>query len=796
MGNKICFDNDWKWILGDLSPHEPTDGWGGAKARAYDFGAAAYDFDDSEWKSIDIPHDFVIEGDYTKKAPHDDQMQNIPEMGSIDSRHFAAGCLESGVAWYRKRFEIPKEMESRRVYIFFDGVYRNSTVYLNQYYIGNHASGYSGFYYDITDFVNYGGENIIAVRVDARGREGWWYEGGGIYRHVWLEYKDSIAFEPYSVFVNAVPDLQNGTADINISLTAENYRLDKAKATVTAQIQDANGNDVGNAQESINISAWDSCRLSLNVMLKSAHLWDLESPYMYNAAVRIYSDGTLCDEENISFGIRKLDFDADTGFYLNGKSVRIKGLCLHYDHAGVGIGIPEDIHRYRINQLKSIGANAIRSSHYPAAPELLDICDREGMLVFEETRRMSSAPEDLECLKSMVIRGRNHPCVFLWGIGNEEIFSQHRPEMARATVTMKALINRLDGTRPVTAAVVCWDGKERFSTAQAYIPVTKNLDIMGFNYCKTAWDDYHERVPNQPVIITEASSNSWTRGCYESDESISQYYIYDADNEQKIKCAKKAVKKDVAEDEWAYFAERPYLSGIFLWTGMDYRGEPTPLTYPAVYSQFGIFDYCGFPKDNSYYYKAWWSDEPVLHIFPHWNHTNGEKISVYCYSNLDEVELLVNGKSYGKKTIIKNRYLTWDNVIYEDGEVCARGFKNGSIALTKTVQTTGSAYKIEMSPYSPSTNVGDVVIITVKINDKNGLLVPTADNEIHFEIENGKFIGTGNGNPCSHESDKLPTRRAFNGLCMLLVRADQKGKMVIRAAAEGIEAAKLTIIAE
>lgn len=369
----------------------------------------------------------------------------------------------------------------------------------------------------------------------------------------------------------------------------------------------------------------------------------------------MYHNKSVYDEYTVSFGIRDIRFDCESGFYLNGKNIKIKGLCCHHDHAGMGIAVTESVNEYRIQRMKSMGANAIRSSHYPASPELLDICDREGMLVFEETRRMSSAPEDIERLKSMIKCDRNHPSIFLWGIGNEEIFSQHRSETVLTTLTMKAEIQKLDPTRPVTSAVVCRDGEQRYDNARIYMDVTKNLDVMGFNYCESAWDDYHMQIPNQPVIITEASSNSGTRGCYSTDESKGHYCIFDDENISKCKSGKKAVKKNVGESAWKKVAASDYLSGIFLRTGMDYRGEPTPPGYPAVYSQFGIFDYCGFPKDNYYYYKSWWQGDNVLHIFPHWNFSDkiGKTVSVYCCSNLDEAEIFVNGKSYGKKTYRK-----------------------------------------------------------------------------------------------------------------------------------------------
>lgn len=783
---RVNIDEGWKFFPGDLPPKDSTDGWGGAKARAYSFGAAAESFDDSRWRMVDIPHDFVVEGDYTQKKAQGSDMREIPEMESIDSRHFAGGSLEGGVAWYRRHFDLLPEYAGKRIYIHFDGAYRNSTVYLNEYYIGRYESGYTGFYYDITDFVNIGAENLLAVRVDAQGREGWWYEGGGIYRPVWLEIKENLSAAYNGVFVYSTVDLERKSAVLHIRTEIENKCLEDSEVMVEQLLYDSDKNEIFRTENAVRLPAWDNTLCTQRMELSDIRLWDLETPYLYRLQTNIYAGGKQTDSVRTKFGIRDIGFDADKGFFLNGKNVKIKGLCCHHDFAGLGIAAAANtgVQEYRIARMKSMGANAYRSAHHMPADELLEICDRMGMLVFDETRRMSSAPEDLACLRTMVRHARNHPSVFLYGIGNEEIFSQHRAETQRTTITMSAEIRKLDPTRPVTAAVVCWNGKERFDNAAEYTAVTKHLDVMGFNYCKTAWDDYHERVPGQPVIITEAGSNSGTRGCYGTNESAGQYYILDEENCGKCKSAQKAQKKDAGESEWQYFAQREYLAGIFLWTGFDYRGEPTPLSYPAVYSQFGIFDYCGFPKDNFYYYKSWWTGKPVLHIFPHWNLADkiGERIQVHCYSNLDEAELLINGRSYGKKKTAPNWYLTWEDVLYETGEAVVRGYKDGKEVMVKTVKTTGSPYKIELVPYKAAVAAGETAIINVRIADKNGNTVPTADNELFFTVGGaGRFLGTGNGNPGSHESDKLPVRRAFNGLCQLLVKAADAGVIQIAA---------------
>lgn len=780
MRTKTSFDNDWKFYQGDLYPQKPTDNWGGAKAHGYLKGAVTFDFDDSDWRSVTLPHDFVSEGKYCFDAGGNSDMLDIPEMESIDSRLFAGGCLEGGVAWYRKKFTL-SESDDRRVYIHFDGIYRNSTVYVNEYFVGTYASGYSDFYYDIIDFLNLDGENVIAVRVDATEREGWWYEGGGIYRHVWLEVTDSVHIEPHGLFASAEKiDLEQHISVVRLCYNICSRAFEDKDIRIEVEISDDEGETVSELNRMLPVKAWGKIEYCEKMFVENVKLWSLENPYMYTASVRLYEKEALIDEYSVKFGIRDIHFDADKGFFLNGEHIKIKGVCCHHDHAGVGIAIPDSVNEYRIKRLKEMGANAFRSSHYPASPELLDICDRLGMLVFSETRRMSSAPEDLECLRSMVKRGRNHPSIFLWGIGNEEVFSQHRKETARTTNTMMAEIKQLDPTRPITSAVVCWDGVQRYDNAEKYVEVTKNLDVMGFNYCQTAWDDYHKRMPNQPIIVTEESSNSWTRGCYNTDESKGLYYAFDDENYDKCQSKAKAVRKNMGEEAWKAVAERDYLAGMFVWTGIDYRGEPTPLKGAAVYTQFGIFDYCGFPKDNYYYYKSWWTDEDVLHIF-----FDGK--NVYCYSNMDEVELFADGKSYGRKVMEKNWYLEWENIECKD--ITAKGYRNGELVMEKTIQQAGKPYKIKIEPYSETVKKGDTAIFNISILDENNLLVPDADNELIFEVEGGTLLGTGNGNPGDHDSEKTNKRHAFNGLCQVFVRADKENEITLTVKSDGLETA-------
>ena len=795
---KTLFNQDWIYYVGDLAPRSNTDGWGGAKARAYSRGAAARKLDDSRWKKVTLPHDFVSEGEYTRKTAENKEMTAIPEMESIDSRLFAGGSLEGGVCWYRKHFILPED--EKRVLLHFDGIYRDSTIYINEYYVESHSSGYTPFVVDITDFVNFGEENLIAVRVNSTGREGWWYEGGGIYRNVWLDVREDVYIEPWGVRVDYSVDVEKRHAEIAVETELTSKALEDAEVRIEhiiyacgksgqGEVKENTGEILGEVSATVTIESWNSGKFTQRLSMDNITLWDTENPYLYRIVTKVYRDNVLIDETGDNFGIRQITFDADKGIFLNGRNIKIKGLCCHQDHAAVGIASYRDVWEYRLKQMKSMGMNGFRSAHHAADEIVLNLCDELGILVMGETRRMSSARDDVEAIRTLVKKDRNHPSIFIWNIGNEEIFSQDRVETRRTTITLRKEIQKLD-SRPITSAVVCWNGVERFTTAEKYEHVTQELDVMGFNYCKTAWEPYHQSRPTQPIIITEASANSSTRGCYETDESAGQYYIFDSGNESKCKSGKKAVKKDMAEAEWKQFAESDYLGGIFLWTGMDYRGEPTPLAYPSVYSHFGIFDYCGFEKDNYFYYKSWWQEEPVLHLLPHWTHPGKEgcELNVYCYSNLEEVELFVNGKSYGKKPMEKNWYLGWDKVLYEPGELKAVGYRKGEQVLEAKVETVNAPYTLKLTPVKEKVALRDgTAIFNVDVLDDKGRVVPYANNQVKVNVFGaGVLMGTGNGNPGDHDCEKLPVRCAFNGKLQVVVRPVEKGEIMLTVTAVGL----------
>jgi len=501
---------------------------------------------------------------------------------------------------------------------------------------------------------------------------------------------------------------------------------------------------------------------------------------MYRLVTTVSASAAEADRYETPFGIRSVRFDPDNGFFLNGKRVEIKGTCNHQDHAGVGCALPDRIHSFRIEKLKGMGSNAYRTSHNPVAPELLDAADRLGMLVLSETRTMSSSPEGLSQLERLIRRDRNHPSVVLWSLGNEEP-EQGEPRGARIVRTMRRLVRRLDPSRLVTVAMDKHWGKG----------ISGSVDVQGFNYLSDGpeMDEFHKRFPKQPTIGTEVASTLATRGIHSTDKERSYFSAYDVNAPEW---------GAVAEHWWKTYADRPWVAGGFVWTGFDYRGEPTTYAWPCVNSAFGILDTCGFPKDDYFYYQAWWSGKPTLHLLPHWNwpEREGQEIEVWCHTNLERVELLLNGRSLGTQEVPHNSHLCW-KVKYAPGVLEARGFQNGRRVLTARRETVGQAAGIVLVPdrQAISADGEDVAMIEVRVVDQEGRVAPQADNEITFRVSGaGKLIGVGNGNPTSHEADKGQIRRAFNGLCQAIVQAAREaGEIRVEAESPGLKPAVLMI---
>jgi beta-galactosidase len=744
----LLFDFGWKFFQGHATDPARDLDFGkdqGDFAKSGEFAFATEKFDDSKWRSLNLPHDWAVELPFV----HDDQLQ------SHGYKPLGRSYPETSVGWYRRTFDIPKEDVGRRISVLFDGAFRDALVFLNGYFIGRNDNGYAPFRFDLTDFLNYGGKNYLVVRMDASFGDGWFYEGAGIYRHVWLIKTDALHLGQWESYVR--PSVKGNAAILNLGTIVRNEGSEEERCRVRWQILDAAEKVVATAEsahESIEPDGYSS--FTAITKLANPALWSPQSPNLYSSVVTVESNGEPRDAERVSFGIRDIQWDADKGFFLNGKSVKIKGTCNHQDHAGVGAALPDRLQWYRVGVLKEMGGNAIRTSHNMATPELVAACDRLGMLMMCETRQMSSNAEGLAQLELMVKRYRNSPSIILWSMGNEEWTMMFQPQGVRVIDDMIARTHELDPTRLCTAAV-----NTAFKT---HFP--EHLDVMGYNYNLKEIDEWHKAHPKKPCVGSETASTVSTRGVYLTDKLRNWVSAYDLNHTDW---------SELAEEWWKFYAAREWLAGGFAWTGFDYRGEPTPYGWPSINSQFGIVDMCGFPKDNFYYYKAWWGSEPVLHLFPHWNweQREGEPISVWVHSNLDSVELFLNGKSHGSQKVEPLTHLEW-KVKYEPGVLEARGAKDGKVMLTEKHETTGEPASIRLTADRTEINADseDVAILRVEVLDKDGRAIPTADSMISFKVTGeGRLIGMGNGDPNCQESDKEPRRSLFNGLAQVIVQS-------------------------
>jgi len=742
---RLLLDSNWHFAFGhasdlakDFDPVPFNNNNYFAKAGNA-VGAAALDFDDRAWRTLNLPHDWAAELPFDSKGS-----------ASHGSKAIGKYFPQNSVGWYRRAFTVPNADLGKKISLEFDGVFRDSIVWVNGFHLGEESSGYASFSYDISDYLNYGGNNVIAVRVDASLEETWSYEGAGIYRHVWLAKTAPLHVARWGTFVTS--EVAANSAAVTVRATIANDAPKDAACALGQSILDAAGKTVATGEiKGLSLKPGAQAEFPTTLAVPSPTLWSLETPYLYKLVTTVTSGRTVVDRYETPFGIRTVRFAANDGFFLNGQRVELKGLCLHQDHAGVGAAVPDELSDWRLAQLKKMGANAIRTGHCQPAPEFLDQCDRQGMMVMDETRRAGVNPAQLSGLESMMRRDRNHPSVVVWSLGNEEFGIEGNAKGQRVVQTMQTFAQALDPSRRFTMAISGgWGNGSSLS-----------IDIMGYNYWNHGnTDDYHAKFPLQPSVGTEDGSTFGTRGVYFTDAAHQHSATYDA---------AKVSPATYAEQTWSHYAPRPYLSGLFVWTGFDYRGEPGPdYTWPAIGAQFGVHDLCGFPKDLFYYYQSWWQDQPVLHLLPHWNWPGkeGQEIITYCLSNCDQVELFLNGQSQGRKPMQPNSLLTWP-VKYAPGTLLARGYKAGKEVLTSQVQTTGAPTAVKLTAHKPAlqANGEDLAIITVSTADAQGRLVPTAAQEIAFALTGpGRIIGVGNGDPSSHEPDQFVDQAAASAV--------------------------------
>lgn len=770
-------NKNWKFHLG--SANNPSKDFDYSIVRNFTIaggggGCIVPEFKDDDWRTVNVPHDWAVELPFEYHKHFDVQSHGYRPVGGF--------YPDNSIGWYRKHFTVDNTKEGQRFIIRFEGVYRDFKIWVNNNYIGSTFSGYSESSFDITDFIELSKDNVIVVRVDATQYEGWFYEGAGIYRNVSLETLSPVHIPEYGVYVSSKVEKAKGI--VHAQTSVKNQEGKTVDCSVVSYVIDAKGTKITKSlTDKLTVKNNESATTIQNFSINKPELWDLESPNLYRLVSIVKKNGITTDSTQTEFGIRTFVYDAEKGFSLNGKSMKVKGMCVHQDHAGVGTAVPDALVYYRIKLLKEMGVNAYRCSHNPPSKSVLEACDKLGMMVLDEIRVIGTGKEYFEQFEKLILRDRNHASIMLWSLGNEETGVQNTDLGRRMAHTLVQRQKELDPSRLST-----YGGNNGIK----YLGINQEMDVRGFNYHIKELDDYHKEHPKQPIIFSEVSSMVSSRGMYVKDSIKGYLPDYDLN---------KPRWGQTAEEWWKFTVDRPWLMGGFVWTGFDYRGEPTPFTWPNVNSHFGIMDVCGFPKNTYYYYQSWWTDKDVIKIYPHWNgHKTGDKVNVWCNSNADEVELLLNGKSLGKKVMPRNGHLEWD-VVYEPGKLEAIGLKNGK-AIRTSVETTDKAYQIVLTPDRKTINAdgNDVSVINITVLDNKGREVPNAMNLIQFALTgDARILGVGNGDPSSHEADKCLDgnwkRSLFNGKCQIILQSSEKeGEFVLTASSEGLKNAIVTII--
>jgi beta-galactosidase len=774
------FCKDWKFNLGDVeNGQDPV-------------------LDDTKWRVLDVPHDWSIEGKFSEKNPA------TP----------GGGALPGGIGWYRKSFTMPESEIGQLAFIEFDGVYRNSEVWINDHFLGKRPYGYISFRYELTPYLKYGKEqNVLAVKVDnSQQPNSRWYSGSGMYRTVRLVITDKVSVDHWGTFITT-PVVNEKDATVSVQTKIRNASAQDRPLTLKTVINDMTGKKVASTMTECTVLKGSSTEIHQEIHVEKPDMWSTENPRLYTAVSLVSWDNTIFDHYETTFGIRTFYFDTDKGFFLNGKQVKINGVCNHHDLGCLGAAVNRRAIERQLEILKAMGCNGIRTSHNPPAPELLDACDRMGFIVMDEAFDMwKKKKTDFDYslnwddwhqrdLQDMILRDRNHPSVFIWSIGNE-IGEQWDKKDSSGTIIARelaAIIKSLDTTRPITSA--CND-------QDTLNPIIRSgvLDVIGYNYAQKSYPGFPKKFPGKKFIASETVSALATRGSYDMpSDSIRRWprrwdkSFHDGNKDQSCSsydnCS--APWGSTHEETWKVIKRHDFLSGMYIWTGFDYLGEPTPYGWPSRSSYFGIVDLAGFPKDAYYMYQSEWTNTPVLHLFPHWNWNRGDTVDVWTYTNCSEVELFLNGTSLGTKIKSANDlHLMW-RLPFTPGTLKAVGRTGGKEILSREVRTAGAPAKIvlEADRNIIAADGSDLSCITVKILDENGTLAPRAHNLVYFKITGeGVIAGVDNGLQTSEEPFKANFRKAFNGLCLVMVQSKEKaGKIILEATSDGLKESSIVI---
>lgn len=803
----VDFTEGWKFYLGDDS--------------------IAYNaqYDDAKWRILDLPHDWSIEADFSLKNPA------TP----------GGGALPGGIGWYRKDFVVDKSDKGKNIYIDFDGIYWNSKVWINGHLLGERPNGYISFRYDLTPYIKVGERNVIAVRVDnSKQPNSRWYSGSGIYRNVRLVTTNALHVDLWGTYVTT-PTVTKDNAEIKIETNIKNSSDLSQTFDLYSILIDKDGKEIARINNSESVGIGENISMNQSLKVSNPILWSIDNPYLYKIVTRIEQNGKVVDEYETPLGIRYFSFDPNKGFFLNGESIKIKGVCNHHDLGFLGAAVNTRAIERQLEILKEMGCNGIRTSHNPPAPELLDLCDKMGFIVMDEAFdmwRKKKSPYDYSQyfpewherdLTDLILRDRNHPSIFMWSIGNEileqwshinadtldlqqanmvlnfantlnkkDIDAKELHVNSLLTIKLADIAKKLDPTRPITTG-------NNETEPSNHIFRSGAMDIIGFNYHENNWVNFHEKFPNQKLIITESTSGLMSRGYYEmpSDSMNIWPERWDKPFERPVHHCSSYDNCHVPwgsthEDTWRLVKNYDHISGVYLWTGFDYLGEPTPFWWPSRSSYFGVIDLAGFPKDIYYMYQSEWTNKDVLHIFPHWNWKEGQTVDIWAYfNNADEVELFLNGLSLGKKAKEKDVYHVFWRVPFQKGTLKAVSYKDGKEVLTREVKTTGDPISIKLTADRQTIKADgkDLSFITVEALDAEGNPVPVADNLINFTIEGDGFIaGTDNGDPTDPNSLKKPSRKLFSGKALAVVQSHKKaGKIILKATSSNLKQASIEI---
>jgi len=773
------FTGGWQFYLGD------------------DSLASDPQYDDSGWRTLDLPHDWSIEADFSKDAPA------TP----------GGGALPGGIGWYRKTFTVDESKANKNVFIDFDGIYRNSKVWINGHFLGERPYGYSSFRYDLTPYLKADEKNVIAVRVDnSEQPNSRWYSGSGIYRNVWLVTVNPLHIDHWGTYVTT-PQISDEKAEVSITTTIRNTSPDSREFVLHSIIKNKNGTEITRASNPVNLAAGEVAEIQQNLSVNRPKLWSVENPYLYKVISRIELNNQVVDNYETPLGIRYFTFDVDKGFFLNDKPVKILGVCNHHDLGCLGSAVNTRAMERQLEILKAMGCNGIRTSHNPPAPELLDLCDRMGFIVMDEAFDMwkiaktrydysRDFPEWYERdLTDMLLRDRNHPSIFVWSIGNE-IMEQWStdPGAEELTRELADMVKKIDPTRPVISG--CNESRPNVNR----LILSGALDIIGFNYQTPDWLTFQENFPGQKFNVTESTSGLMSRGYYKmpSDSLFIWPKRWDSPMIQTDVQQCSAYDNchvpwgDTHEGAWKLVKKYDHISGMYIWTGFDYLGEPTPFNWPSRSSYFGIIDLAGFPKDVYYMYQSEWTDNTVLHLFPHWNWQENQPVDMWAYyNNADEVELFLNGESLGRKSKTEDELRAWWRIPFQKGTVKAVSYKDGKEVMTREIKTVGDPVSIRLTADRQTLKAGgkDLSFVTVEAFDAEGNAVPVAENKIDFSVEGAGFIaGTDNGNPTDTVSLKKPSRNLFNGKALVVVQAGkQAGNITLKATSKNLEETNIII---